>query len=117
MIAQEEVTLSLEEADNTPLLRERESVLIQIIEALQNVSITEEWSTLKSLIFDGTVESLERQLRSESEKSELNPSRIHQLQGELRWARKYADLSKLAESYRIELSNIKKRILTQPTER
>ncbi len=116
MMAQGEVTLSLEEKDNTPLLREKESNLIKIIEALQNVSSTEDWSTLKTLVFDSRIDSLKKQLESESQKLVLNDSVIYRLQGKLYEAKKY-DLDNLVETYRIELSNIKKRIITQPTER
>lgn len=112
----EKTSLSLEEpVDRTEILREKESVLVRIIEALVKIEESAEWSTLKSLIFDNTVENLEKRLKNESEQLELKPSLIHQLQGQLIWARKYADLHKLADGHRLELANIRK--LTQPTER
>lgn len=112
----QEVSLHLEEANNTELLRERESALIKIIEAIQLVIVSNEWSTLKTLVFDSRIESLEKQLKSESEGHTLNDSEIYRLQGRLFEARKY-NLDKLQETYREELSKIKKRIITQPTER
>lgn len=98
-----------------PELREKEAVLVRIIEALSKIEQSEEWSTLKSLIFDGAVENLEKRLKFESEQLKLEPASIYRLQGQLIWARKYADLRKLADGHRLELVNIRK--LTQPTER
>lgn len=106
----DEVTLSLDESfDNTERLREKESTLLKIIEALEGIKVSEDWSTLKLLIFDSLLENLEKRLKSESEQLELKPNQIHQLQGQLFWARKYADLDKLTNMYRVELANIRKK--------
>lgn len=108
--------LSLSFEEEVPVqMKEREATLVRIIEAISRVKVSAEWSTLKSLIFDSTVEHLEKRLKHEAEQMELNTSQIHHLQGQLQWARKYADLTKLEDTYRIELSNIRR--LTQPTER
>ena len=115
-IALDEISLSLEEqVDNTEIYREKESELIRIIEAINGIKSSAEWSTLKKYIFDSLVESLEKRLRDQSEQLILDAPLIHRLQGQLIWARKYSDLDKLEDNYRIELSKIKK--LTQPTER
>lgn len=115
-IVLDEMSLSLEEpVDMTESIRLRQSELVKIIEAIERIEKSEEWSTLKSLIFDSTLESLEKRLRSESENLELDKPKINHLQGQIQWARKYANLQKLAETYRVELTNIKR--LTQPTER
>lgn len=116
-IAIDEISISLDTpVDNTELLREKESELVRIIEALDRIKDSEEWSSLQTLIFAKVAENLERRLKNESEKLELHGPTINQLQGQLLWARKFADLSKLAESYRVDLSNIRK-TLTQPTGR
>lgn len=102
-------SLGLEEkATNIEALRERETQLVRIIEALEGISHSTEWSTLKTLIFDSLVDSLERQVKYESERKNLDDSEIYRLQGKLSWARKYASLSKLSDEYRLELSNIRK---------
>lgn len=114
VIAIEKVSLSLEDkVDNTEALKQKEAEVVKIIEAIRTILSTAEWSTLKS-VFDSRVEDLERRLRVESERISLNDSEIYRLQGRLSEARKY-DLEKLAEVYRLELTNIRK--LTQPTER
>lgn len=92
-------------------LRERESVLIRLITAIESVQSSEEWSTLKSVIFDSREESLEKQIRSESMAQTIDDSELYRLQGRLFEAKKY-DLGALVESYRVELRNIKKLIPT-----
>lgn len=122
-IAYDDMTLSLETpVIDTEHLREKEAQAVRIIEAIERIKDSEEWSSLKSLIFASLAENLEKKLKFEAEKMELDNPTIYRLQGQLLWARKYADLAKLAESYRIELSNIRKQLpkgadLTQPTER
>lgn len=108
-IALDNVSLELEEkADNTPSLRERESKLVRIIEALTKVSESREWKELKSLLFDNLLESLEKRLRLEVDKDIINLAEVQFLKGQIRWAKNYSDLEKLADENRKELSNIRK---------
>ncbi len=107
-IAFEKVSLSLDqEPTNTEYLKDREAELVRIIEAVERINQSDDWKTLKLLVFGGVVESLEKKLRLESEKSDLDISEIHKIQGQLAWARKYADLNKLNEVFRTELLHIK----------
>ena len=108
-IAIDRVSLKLDEkVDNTEHLRERESVLVRIIEAIKRVKESEDWNTLKTLLFDGSLDKLEKRLQIESEKPKLDDSEMYRLQGQISWARKYVDLDKLADAYRVELSNLRK---------
>lgn len=108
----DDMTLSLEEpVKNTEHLREEVSRLTRILEAIGAIENSEEWRTLKREIFDSTVENLEKRLKNESEKLQIDASELYRLQGQLFWARKYANLTKLSESYKLELSNIKKLII------
>lgn len=110
-----EVSLSLDEkVDTTEQLGIEESRLVRIIEAIGRINVSEDWSTLKSLIFDSRIEQLKKQLTSECEKRELDTAEIYRLQGKLYEAKKY-DLDNLVKTRRIELLKIRK--LTQPTER
>lgn len=93
--------------DNIPFLRHREGELVTIIEALRKVESSPEWSTLKTQVFDGVVESLERRLSSEATKKEVNAPELYRLQGQLAWAKRFANLASLADAFRLELSNIK----------
>src|SRR4051812_8320783 len=92
---QEEVTLN----DQIPWLRNRDSELVRIIEALGRLSNTKDWSTLKNYVFDGVTENLERRLASEASKMPLNDKEIYKLQGQLVWARKYSDLENLTNIF------------------
>lgn len=97
-------------------LGEREGELVRIIEAIRVVQNSEGWSTLKTLVFNGVLDSLEHRLSSESHKPELDQPEMYRLQGQIIWARKYANLDTLANSYRLELINVRSQ-LTPPTER
>ena len=105
-----------EPTDRTDVLRTRESELVNIIEAIKGLEGNIDWSTLKSKVFDGVSESLERRLHQELLKSELNPPEIYKLQGQIAWAKKYSKLDTLATVYRAELTNVRSQ-LNPPTER
>lgn len=113
-------SITLEESpevqdERIPLLRARESELVKIIEALGRLSNTTEWSTLKSLVFDGVLENLEKRLASESHKMPLDDKAIYKLQGQILWAKRYSNLESLTNGFRTELINVRK--LNPPTER
>lgn len=93
--------------DKKPMLRARESELVKLIEAIERVAHTSDWQILRNFIFDGLVENLERRLKTEAEKEQLNQPAINQLQGQLLLARKYSDLKKLADVYRSGLLNVR----------
>lgn len=113
-IALDSTPLTLEESVNPEAYRVKQAEIIRTIEAIDELNKSAEWSTLKKEIFDSRVESLERQMKAESESLEIKDSELYRLQGRVFEARKY-DLDKLREGLMLELSNIKK--LTQPTER
>lgn len=106
--------LEVERVDKTPVLREKEGELVKIIEAINGVANSENWKVLEKYILLDLVANLERRLASEANKDELNQPEIHRLQGQLIWARKFADFKKLSEVYRSELSNVKKQLNINP---
>lgn len=89
------------------LLREREAKLVRMIEAIAALGQSPEWSTLKDELFDGALESVERRIKDEADKADLNTPELYRLQGERKWARRYADLTKLSDMYRAELAHIR----------
>lgn len=99
-----------EDTRPTELLREREAKLIRMIEALVALSKSPEWSTLKEELFSDVLDSIEKSIRSEADKPEVNISAIYRLQGEKKWARNYADPLLLVDNYRAELANIRKQL-------
>lgn len=105
----ENISLELEEpVDNTVLLREKETQLVKIIQALEEIEKNDTWQYLKETIFDGIVESLKKRRDLEVEKKPLNGPLIHSINGQLEWAKKYSNLTSLASIYRLELSNVRK---------
>lgn len=101
--------------DTTVLLRQRQTELTRIIETINALSKLPEWQTLKELVFDGMTEKLEKSLQIEVKKPELNAPEIYRLNGQLQWAKRYGDLYKLAEAYKLELTNINKKLTVSET--
>lgn len=99
--------LSEEKRGNASVLREQEARLIRLITALQEVQATQAWSSLKTELFDDLPKGLKRDLLMESRKDNPDTLRLNRLAGQLKWAEKYADLSKLEQQYRVELQGIK----------
>lgn len=93
--------------DLKPQLQQREAHLIKVIEAIRGVSKSVEWSTLKTEIFDSLVNVLEDQIKNEAKKENPDSLKLNRLAGQLKWAEKYADLNKLENVFRVELSGLK----------
>lgn len=107
-LALDSIPLVIEkEFDRTPDLRQREEQLTKIIEAIQTIAGSKEWGTLKIEIFDELVKRLKRELLHESRMEDLKPNKLNRIAGELKWAEKYSDLSKLEQQYRVELKGIR----------
>lgn len=96
--------------DRTAHFREMEIELIAVIEAIQKVQDSVEWSTLKTKIFEKLPESLVKELLSESRKETPNINRLNHLAGELKWAERFADLSTFEASKRLELTQVRKQL-------
>ena len=105
-----EPILKEEEFDRTPWLRGRETELVKIIEAMKRVAVSDDWSTLKSNIFDGVVEFLEKELLTEAKKDQPDTLKLASLKGQFVWAKKYADLDSLTNAYKNELLGIRKQL-------
>lgn len=102
--------------DKGEVLRRRESELVKIIEAIKGIETRDEWSTLKTYVFDGVLDSLEHRMASESHKMPLDEKEIYKLQGQIAWAKKFSNLETLAQAFRLELTNVRSQ-LNPPTER
>lgn len=92
--------------DRVSILEKQQGEWTQIVEALNRVEVSNDWQKLKKLFLDGVIATLENQLKGEASKNEINPESIYRLQGQLAWARKYADLKKLSEFFRKQIENI-----------
>lgn len=107
------VSYNIEEAgneDKLSFLQRTHGEISQIVEAINRVESSQDWQKLKKVLLDEVVSNLERQIFSEASKSEINTSKIYGLQGQLTWARRYADLKKLAETFKQQVENLKNQI-------
>lgn len=110
LIAIENVSLAEDEKQDVfSALRVKETELVAIIDAIEQLSINPSWLVLKEKVFGGVVESLKKQRDSEVEKKPLNGPVIHSLNGQLAWAKKYSDILSLAHIYKLELQNVRKK--------
>jgi len=96
-------------------LQEEAGKLAQITETLSRIEASYDWQMLKSSVLDGLVSRLERQLYNVANEKEVNLPELYRLQGQLMWAKKYADLKKLADNYRLQVENIKLQIKHEQT--
>lgn len=94
------------EEEKAPIIRQRQEEIAKIIDALIGVSSNENWKVLKVLVFDGLVVALEARLKSEAIKKILDTDEIHRINGQLTWAKRYSDLNKLIDVYKLELVNL-----------
>lgn len=96
--------------DIAPKLRAEEARLLRIVEAIQGVQQTKEWSSLKTEVFDNLVNVLEKELRTEAKKDEPSPFKLNRISGELKWAERFSDFNKLENDYRVQLQNVRLRL-------
>lgn len=106
-LSQVKIEIEEKQPDVKPELRKREARLLKLIEALESISQSKEWSTLKTEVFEGLVSNLEKDIKYEAKKEDPDPKKLNRLSGELKWAEKYADLSKLADNYKLDLKRIR----------
>lgn len=105
-LAIERVGLHLDkEIDTKPMLRKRGEELVEIIEALDSLKGSNYWKLINDRIFSKLLDRLHKEIDEETD-----TIKIFRLQGEIKWAKRYSDLSKLSEEYRNELSRINKQI-------
>lgn len=98
------------ETEQAPIIRQRQEEIVKIIESLQALVINENWKTLKLLFFDGLVAALEARLKSETMQRVINTDELHRLNGQLMWAKRYSDLHKLIDVYKLELTSLKEKL-------
>lgn len=110
-IATQNISLEFEEkVDITPNLRAEEEKLTKIIQAIEVIAKSPEWQILKEMVFDGVVESLEKQKAVETSKQPINVDKVHSLNGQLAWAKRYSNFTSFSEVYRLKLREIKEKL-------
>lgn len=111
MFAIESVSLELESPFfNEDSVKEREQRLVTLIEALDEVQKTSGWSSLKTELFDELPNDLNKQINAEAKKMNPDIQKLNRLSGELKWAERFADIGKLREVFRVELTNVRQKL-------
>lgn len=103
---EEEVT-----QETKTLLRGEQTRLVNILEAIDKLENSKEWSTLKELVFSKSLAAIERQMMNECLAQEIDTDKLYRLQGEWAWAKQYSDTERFAETLKKQLEEIKKRLL------
>lgn len=106
----ESVSLHMDEPKGREALEKRHVELLNLVDTLGEVSGSDSWKNLHRIEFEGAVERIEKEMLLESKKVEVSPQRLYFLQGELKWAKKYADLDSYRESKLVELANVKQQL-------
>lgn len=99
----------LDEKSKT-LLREEQNRLISIIESVATLEKSEEWATLKELVFNRSLQSIERQIMSATLSEDIDLNKLYKLQGERSWAKKFTDTDRFIETLKKQLQDIKNRL-------
>ena len=110
--------LQLEEKEDSRLsfLQKTQGELTTLVETINRVESSEDWRKLKELFLDGIVDKLERQLKDEASKDEVDLPQVYRLQGQITWAKRYSNLKKISEEKRLEIENLKK-LINEPNPR
>ncbi len=94
-------------SDSEIKLRDRQTELTLVIEAIHEVLKSKAWQILKELVLDRDLEKIERLLLAEAKSDEPSLKTLAKLQGELLRTRRYGDLKSYAEVLQKELQGIK----------
>ena len=92
------------------LLREEQTRLIKIIEALAKLDKSKEWETLKETVFSKSLANIERQMLNESVAKEVDVNKIYRLQGEWAWAKQFTETERFVDTLKRQLEEIKKKL-------
>ena len=98
-----------EKPDILTQLQEKEVWLTKVIESAETIHTSQEWSTLKTELFDPMLEKLEKLLKEEALKVPAATEKLAHIAGQLE-AIKKLDLPSLAAKHRIELAHIKQQL-------
>lgn len=88
-------------------LKDKQSELLKVLEALNGLEKNKDWQTLKELVYQKSLESVEAQMKSECLSTELNLPKLYRLQGEWSWAKQFTDIPAFAENVKKQLATIK----------
>lgn len=93
--------------EQVTILREMENELILIIESYAVLVQSQEWNTIKTLVYGKSIASIEAQIKSESLKPVIDTNKLYKLQGEWEVAKRYSDPSRYIENLKRQLAELK----------
>jgi hypothetical protein len=96
--------------ENKVKLREIQDRLVRLLEALARLETNEDWLTLKELVFNKTLASIEKQLINESLAKVIDTNKLYKLQGEWAWAKQNVDSERFIQTLKSQLEDIKKKL-------
>lgn len=88
-------------------IAEREAKLIRMIGAIKKLVESNEWSSLKTEVFDSLVEQYRKGIFQEARKDHPDLQVLANLNGKYEVAKKYHDLAALGQAYQTELNNLR----------
>lgn len=91
-------------------LRQKQTELANLIEALVKLEESKEWNTVKELVFDKSLVAIERQILNESLAKEINTNKLYKLQGEWAWSKQYSDTPRFISTLKKQLEDINKQL-------
>lgn len=89
--------------------QQRYNELVKVIESFEKLDKTREWATLKELVFDKELISIDRQLLLASMEFPLDTAKLYKLQGERKQIMKY-DIDSYIKTLKKQLADIKLKI-------
>ncbi len=105
----EGLTLTIKEQVQTRY-EEKRVELVKIIEAFEKLEESKEWQTVKELVFNKSLESIEKLIMSESIMPVIDEHKLYRLQGEWMWAKKFTDINRYIETTKKQLADIKTKL-------
>ncbi len=88
---------------------EKHAELVRIIQSFETLDKSKEWETIRELVYDRELDSIEKQILNASLESPLDIAKIHVLQGRRAQARKY-DTESFMSSLKKQLADINLKI-------
>jgi len=92
------------------MLRERQTELVKLIEALSKLENSKEWETLKNLVFDKSLANIEKQILNTALAKKIDTDALYKLQGEWAWAKQYNDVGRFGGALKEQLVEIKRKL-------
>lgn len=97
-------------SDANDIFHIRHEELVKIVKSFENLEKSEEWQTLKDLVFNKALISIDKQIQQETLSKEISISKLYNLQGQREWAKRYCDIPRFIQVYIHELEEINKKI-------